>query len=273
MNQHDLREAVDAGDINAVRTVVTAQRELVGTDIEWRDAHGVYFSEPLGYIGLARFHGLTDHDRMGEIARVLLAAGAPVDGVPGCTETPLITAASYGEPDVASALIGAGADLEATGFAVPEGTALAHALYFGNVEVAEILLAAGARVRSVVEAAGTGDLRDFLDGEMSPAESAGAIRAAAVCERLPVIDRLLAAGIDIHAQTDGATPLHWTAWHGKSAATRHLVARGADPTRREPAHDGTPLDWCRYRHARLHQPSPGHQAVERYLESLASHSS
>ena len=41
----------------------------------------------------------------GEVARMLLAAGAPVDGEPDEQETPLITAASYGDAEVALVLI------------------------------------------------------------------------------------------------------------------------------------------------------------------------
>jgi ankyrin repeat protein len=71
----------------------------------------------------------------GAVAGALLAAGAPVDGPPGDRETPLITAASYGDAEVARVLIEAGADLEATAApnagGVPGGTALEHAAVFG----------------------------------------------------------------------------------------------------------------------------------------------
>lgn len=65
----------------------------------------------------------------GAMAKALLAAGAPVDGRPDDRETPLITAASYGDVEVAAVLIDAGADLDATAApdagGVPGGTALA----------------------------------------------------------------------------------------------------------------------------------------------------
>jgi ankyrin repeat protein len=108
---------------------------------------------------MARFHGLADHDRMVDIANALLEAGTLVDGDPGAGETPLITAVSYSELGVVQALVEAGANLEARGFAAPGETALAHAAYFGNPEAAELLVAAGARVSSLAEAAATGDLR------------------------------------------------------------------------------------------------------------------
>ena len=65
---------------------------------------------------------------------MLLQAGALVDGYPGDTETPLITAASYGDAEVARVLIEAGADIEAVSApdsgGVPSGTALTHAAVF-----------------------------------------------------------------------------------------------------------------------------------------------
>lgn len=63
-----------------------------------------------------------DHGRLGlpadlpgtgRVAAALIDAGAPVDGLPGDFETPLITAASYGDLEVAQVLIVAGADIEA----------------------------------------------------------------------------------------------------------------------------------------------------------------
>ncbi len=59
----------------------------------------------------------------------------PPDGAPGDAETPLMTAASYGDAEVARVLVEAGADLAATASpdagAVPGGTALRHAAVFG----------------------------------------------------------------------------------------------------------------------------------------------
>ena len=77
-------------------------------------------------------------------------------------ETPLITAASYGDADVARELIAAGADLEALAApdagGVPGGTALLHAAVFGMTPVLDVLVAAGARIRGIEEAAAAGDL-------------------------------------------------------------------------------------------------------------------
>jgi len=69
---------------------------------------------PLGYMAMLRFDGgrfglPRELPGTGAIARTLIRAGAPVDGYPGNKETPLITAASYGDAEVAQVLIEAGA--------------------------------------------------------------------------------------------------------------------------------------------------------------------
>ena len=59
-------------------------------------------------------------------------------------------------------LIDAGADLEARAAddsgGVPGGTALLHAAVFGMTDVVDVLVAAGARIHSIEEAAAAGDV-------------------------------------------------------------------------------------------------------------------
>lgn len=80
-----------------------------------------------------------------------------------------MTAASYGDAQVARVLIDAGADLDATASAtaggVPGGTALRHAVVFGMTDVVEVLLAAGAT--DLVHAAAAGDLTAILTPDTS----------------------------------------------------------------------------------------------------------
>ncbi len=74
-------------------------------------------ASPLGYVAMLRYdtsHGVwRDVPDTGAMARALLDAGALVDGDPADSETPLMTAASYGDPEVARVLVEAGADLDA----------------------------------------------------------------------------------------------------------------------------------------------------------------
>jgi len=67
----------------------------------------------------------------GAIARALIEAAAPVNGHPGDPETPLITAASYGDAEVARVLIEAGADIDAV--SAPNSGALAAAQRYGRL--------------------------------------------------------------------------------------------------------------------------------------------
>jgi len=112
-----------------------------------------------------------NHDRLGlpaelpgtgAIARALIEAGAPVNGRPRDKETPLITAASCGDAEVAQVLIDAGADIEAVSApdsgGVPGGTALEHAAVFSMTGVVDVLVAAGAKIHSLEQAAAAGDI-------------------------------------------------------------------------------------------------------------------
>jgi uncharacterized protein len=267
----DVRDAIDSGDIARLCGLLGGHPSAAEQPFRWDDGRGGGDrTQPIHYVSLARFHARADHDRMGEIAVLLLAAGAPPEGPPDAAETPVVTAASYDEPGVAAALLDAGADPVGRGFAAPGATALAHAVFFGNPAVADVLVDAGAPITTLAEAAGNGRLVDPLAlAEANPTERAAALRAAAVCQHLHVIDHLLACGTAVDTDVeDGATALHVAAFHGKPDAVRYLVGRGADPARRDEVHRATPLDFARFRHRELFRPSPGHDAVEAWLAEL-----
>ncbi len=261
----DRRHCLDVGDVERLAG-------LVADDPGWarRGVHSC-LSRPdgsvLGYLGVARFHGHANHGRVADLARVLLAAGASPDGEPGDTEPPLITAASYGEAALAQALIDAGADVEATGTAVPGGTALGHAINFGMVDVVDVLAHAGAVIHDLAEAAGVGDLAGHQIEAAGESDRARALQAAALCERLSVIDRLVEAGTPVDAEVDGATALHAAAGGGKARSVARLLEHGADANRRDANFEATALGWCRH-HRSGWGPAPGARAVERLLAPL-----
>jgi hypothetical protein len=272
----DRKTKIHHADVDGLRQLVARHPEMAA-----RPVSSCFENDgPLGYVGVAGFHGLTDPARVGALARALLAGGCPPNGPQGTPETPLITAASYGEADMASALIEAGADLEATGSAVAGGTALSHAVAFGNRDIVDILAAAGAVVHDVIEAAGTGALGGFPDPDSPPLTVARALRAAAVCERLAVLDEIIGTGLPVGTDLDTGAPdgshtvLHEAAYAGKPAAVRHLLTLGADPNRRDPQHNSTPLGWCRHRHAELAlfgtHLTAGHRQVESMLEPITA---
>ena len=148
-----MREILDSGDAVRLAELLAGEPGLATARME-RSCDHPGGTSPLGYVAMLRYdtsrgewRDVTGTD---ELARALLAAGAPVDGDPGEPETPLITAASYGDAAVARVLIEAGADLEARAAndsgGVPGGTALLHAAVFGMTDVVDVLVAAGAQV-------------------------------------------------------------------------------------------------------------------------------
>jgi ankyrin repeat protein len=246
------REILDARDVDRLRALLrddpaAAVRPLV----HWCDhPRG---ASPLGYVAMLRYDTAgrvwRDVPGTGPLARLLVDHGAPVDGDPSDRETPLITAASYGDADVARVLVDAGADLDACSAVdsggVPGGSALLHAAVFGMTDVVDVLVGAGARIRGVEEAAAAGDVEAWLHAA-PPEARIRALVMAATHERVDVIDRLVAAGTPVDAVDEafGGHPLRDAAGHGRPAGVARLVAHGADPA----AADGqgrTPLDLCR----------------------------
>jgi len=269
----DRREILDARDVTRLDALLAEHPELaVEPMLHWCDhPQG---ATPLGYVAMLRYDtsrgAWRDVPGTGAIARKLLEAGAPPDGAPGDAETPLMTAASYGDAEVARVLVEAGADLAATASpdagGVPGGTALRHAAVFGMADVVKVLLAAGAT--DLVQAAAAGNITALLSAKTPHRERVAALRMAAEHGRLDVIDQLLGAETPVDGvDADGSTALHEAAYSGRADSVRHLLARGADPGRRDTRFDGTPLGWCRHRRDET-GPGQGHEEVEQILAPI-----
>jgi len=270
------RDILNSRDRSRLARLLTEHPELATAKMEhWCDHQ--LGADPLGYMAMLRF----DHARLGlpselpgtgTIARALIDAGAPVDGYPGDKETPLITAASYGDAEVAKVLIEAGADIDAVSApdsgGVPSSTALAHAAVFGMTEVVDVLVAAGARISSLEMAAAAGDVTGWPLARFTLQSRIRALVFAADHQRLDVIDQLIGAGTPVN-QADaewGRLPLHTAAGNGRASSVRRLLAHGADPNLRDPGQHRTPLEEC--------QPadSPGRREVEAILQPLTRNS-
>lgn len=263
-----LRRALDEGDLTELSRLLSEDPTAAERTHAWGFPCQIGPCQPISYLAQARFNGFVKHGLTAEMTRMLLDAGAPVNGDPSDEETLLITAASYNEIAVARTLVDSSANLEAIGHAVHNGTALAHAIEFGAVEIVDLLVAAGARIRSFPEAAGAGQVEGMLESNTDSRQRAAALRAAAVCDRLQVIDELYAAGVSLDQFINGGTALHWAAWEAKAVAARHLVALGAYVAAKDPEHKGTPLDWARHRSSECPNAHPGgHADVIRFLES------
>jgi len=167
------REVLNSRDLDRLSSLLAEDPELaVSRMVNWSD-HRLGAS-PLNYIAMIGF----DHERLGlppdlpgtgRVAAALIAAGAPVNGHPGEFETPLMTAASYGDAEVAHVLIEAGADIEARASAeaggVPGETALMHAAVFGMTTVLDLLVKAGAQSHGIESAAAVGDISGRLTAD------------------------------------------------------------------------------------------------------------
>jgi ankyrin repeat protein len=171
-----------------------------------------------------------------QIVRLLIQAGADPDfrHPTRCDETALHWAASSDDVDVATALIDGGADMEVPGGSI--GTPLANAVGYGCWHVARLLVARGARIGSLWEAAALGDrasVDKFLAADPPPAS--GDIDAAfwQACHggQRRMAEYLLALGADINVVPD----------YSKQTA---LQAAGAIDTRRQIL-----VDWLKERGA------------------------
>ena len=268
-----LKTAIDAGDVDRVRTLLAKNPALASTPIGWGPLLGKCKSEPLHYLSDAPFNQLWDHGKQAELAKVLIEAGAPVDGLPTSGETPLHGAASLGEVGVAEVLIDHGANIEAVAAypGIPDGTPLDFAVHFGMVDVVDLLVRRGAPVFSARMAAGAGQLgrieREFNLLQQNNGQLVDVYRCAAICDRLEIVEYLLANGVDVNIDIDGASALHWAAWEAKPKMVEFLMQRGADSTTKDRKHNLTPHGWAKHRRNEV-GPHWGHDEVMRVLEAV-----
>jgi ankyrin repeat protein len=150
------------------------------------------------------------------VVRLLIEAGADpsAPNADGPSETPLHWAASSDDAEVAAALIDGGADIEARGGSIAGGGPLANAVGYGCWHVARLLVAHGARVDSLWQAAALGmheRTLDLLAADPPPTQEEldGAFWQACHGGQLRIAALLLARGANIDATPDYSdqTPL------------------------------------------------------------------
>jgi ankyrin repeat protein len=179
-------------------------------------------------------------------ARLLLAAGADVNGGAegfGRQETPLHWAASSDDVDVAEALIDGGADIEAPGGSIANGSPLDNAVRYGCWRVARLLVQRGARVDKLWHAAALGMLEradQLLDGASTDEINSAFWQACAGGQRRAA-ELLLAHGADLNWVPDYAkgTPLDQASRidTGREALVTWLRELGAQPaSTQQPGH-------------------------------------
>jgi ankyrin repeat protein len=192
-----------------------------------------------------------------ETLRLLLDAGADIAHPNAHGWTPLHQAAYGNRADLARLLLAAGAPADVSGRGAG-GTPLIVALFWGHHDVVDVLLTAGRHPDNLRVAAGTGDVATI--GEMVSAdgivsETAGALRGfyrphggfpawapaddpqeivdealswAARANRIDALALLVERGAQIDSDVYRGTALTWAAANGHVAAVERLVALGAD---------------------------------------------
>jgi uncharacterized protein len=176
-----------------------------------------------------------------EVVDVLIAAGgdpnAPAQGT-WHSETPLHWAASSDDIEVARALIGGGADVEALGGSIAGGSPLDNAFGYGCWQVARLLVQRGARVDRPWHAAALG--------------------------MFSRVEELLAA--ESPAQQE-LTDAFWQACHGgQRRMAEHLLALGAQLNGTPSWGDDTPRDVAE-------SVDTGRQALVAWLRNLGAENS
>ncbi len=137
MSIETLQRCIETADVAGVRAALAAEPALAQGTIRWY-LNRWNESEPLHYVSDCVGNGHISSACAGEIAQLLLAAGAAPNGT-AARESPLLAAASLGADAVAKVLLEAGADLERTG--VFGARALHWAAWTGAEATTRLLLA------------------------------------------------------------------------------------------------------------------------------------
>jgi len=170
------RLAIEQGDARVVESALRTNPGLANRTIHWY-LNQPNASDPLHFVSDCVGNGWLTNGREGEIAKLLLAHGARIEGAEG-RESPLIAAASLGAGRVARVLIDAGADLEVTGLF--GARALHWAAWTGDAATVELLIERGAQLEKKCSEFGATPLFWAVHGygPHGPAEKQGQVAAA-----------------------------------------------------------------------------------------------
>src|SRR5262245_39502761 len=123
-----LKAAIETGDVEAVRRLVTADPGLANALIEWSSGPDqILKTRPLHFLCDKVFDRTITGERAAQLAKPIIAAGADIDDHNG---DPLNAAASLGATDVGLILLEAGARTDGSGLFGE--TALHWAANIGN---------------------------------------------------------------------------------------------------------------------------------------------
>jgi ankyrin repeat protein len=164
-----------------------------------------------------------------QLARLLLAAGADVSARESTQgQTALMRAVAGNHTEIVRALVESGADVTAR--SKNHFTALLFAAQQGNVEIARLLLDAGA---GVDESAPDGIAGDTNAGRaFKPDTDAAALLVAIDSQQPAMAVFLLERGANPNLSGAGRTALHSAVQQARPDLVKALLAKGADPNAR-----------------------------------------
>ena len=237
----DIHAAAKAGDLQAVRSLVSKNPELIDAPdergvtplhraaieghrdiVEYLISRNADIRKP-DQAGNTPLHGAAYGGRAG-IVELLLSRGADVRAKNRNGQTPLFLAAFKGAGDVAEALLAKGAKVDA---ADARGLAPLHvAVQNGHISTAEILIVHRARI----------DIRD--------AQGYTPLFLAARSGRLDMTRTLREAGARVDVKNAfGMTPLHDAVFGDHADVVEYLLAQDAPPDEKD-NRGVMPLDWA-----------------------------
>jgi hypothetical protein len=135
---------IKRGDVEGLRRALDVDPGLAIRPIRWY-LNQQNESDPLHYVSDCVGHGWLTTGNEGELAQLLIASGAMING-DGGRETPLIASASIGAESVSKVLVEAGAALEST--SIFGARALHWAAWMGAASTVALLFARGAEIEA-----------------------------------------------------------------------------------------------------------------------------
>jgi ankyrin repeat protein len=246
-------DAIIAGDVTKLRELLRAHPELIRE--RSTRAHNAPLLHYISANGVEDYRQISPQNIV-EVAKVLLDAGAEVDAESeayGGGSTALGLVATSTPPRVAGVqiplidlLLEHGAVIDGV---TPGDSIVRSALANDCPEAARALVERGARVDSVVTAAGVGrlDLVKRMANSATKEHLEQALTMAARYGTRDILDYLLELGVDV-APPSGMSALHQAAGRADLEMVKLLIERGA-PLEMKNAYGGTVLDstlWFAY---------------------------